>query len=484
MLSKGTFDKLTGLGLSQEVFLNVTGVLFEAVEETANKLIASFSKQIVDVVEVSENKLLAAVKETEEKIFARMAQEAAELEEKKRLRREAIAARKAAKALEKANEEEGVAVKPDARFQGEKSSTDGGTACVAGEDIRECHDTLGEKEELDKDMTQEWTPDMEGYDPEIAARKAEEAALRKELEGLKEGDLWKDGAKILVLEREYNYIFTQRDKFIQDETTNRHFVIYNEAYKDIMADSLDMDTGKYLDPEMTEQKIIDMAYHEAEKQAGIIEYNFAIEWDRQHGIDVDAKDYAPRPPNGGWEKYGKNLDVKNVAANNPEQQDDPLKNEFFEGLFPECYGEDIIEFHKGVMRKYLSHQEMENFCHFSREEKEWLINNLVCMESFPVEERLAYIEKMMNRAKWDAKKWAEGNNIASQKGREAYMARASYEAALRLAKYDLDPAIQERLAQIEERYLRQSADDYDALIKTPEGKRADAALADVVTNAM
>jgi len=326
MLSKGVFDKLTGLGLSQEVFANVTGILFEAVEETANKLMASFSRQIVDVVEVSENKLLEAVKETEEKIFSRMAQEAKQAEEKKQARRELIAARKVAKALENASQKEGVAVKPDARFQDENASTDGCDACVAGENARECHDTLGEKEEMDKDMTQEWTPDMEGYDPEIAARKAAAKALRKELESVEEGDIWKDGSRIIRLTREYNYIFTQRDKFIEDKTADNHFAAYDEAYKDIMADNLDMDTGELYDPEMTEKKIDNMAFEAATKLDTRFEYEATIEWDRQHGIDVDAKDYAPNPPNGGWRKYSKNLDQKYLNLKINEALADVVKN--------------------------------------------------------------------------------------------------------------------------------------------------------------
>jgi len=81
MLTKGSFDKLAGLGLSQEHFTSVAGLLFEAVEETTNKLMASFSKQFVDVVEVTENKILQVVEATEEKIFARIAEEAETQEE-------------------------------------------------------------------------------------------------------------------------------------------------------------------------------------------------------------------------------------------------------------------------------------------------------------------------------------------------------------------------------------------------------------------
>jgi len=124
MLPEKVFEQMNGLGLTSEQSIGVAQLLFQSVETMTEKIDSTIDK-MMDRIEATIAKmnanfaqqLLTAVTQTEEKIFARIAEEARLEEEKKLKRREAIAARKAGKAEKSAKE--GVAAEAGDMFHDE-----------------------------------------------------------------------------------------------------------------------------------------------------------------------------------------------------------------------------------------------------------------------------------------------------------------------------------------------------------------------------
>jgi len=64
MIPREVFDKIAALGLSQEQFLSILTLFNQTIEGAIEETTASYTKQFLEVVETTENK-----------IFARIAQE-------------------------------------------------------------------------------------------------------------------------------------------------------------------------------------------------------------------------------------------------------------------------------------------------------------------------------------------------------------------------------------------------------------------------
>jgi len=292
MLSQKTFNKLTALGLNQEHFIGVTGLLFEAVEETTNKLMASFSKQFVDVVEVTENKILEVVETTENKIFARMAAQVQEVEEKKRQKREELAARKAAKALENASKGEGVAAAPESRFREENTFNAAGTAAtgetgegetggVDGKNSPHKREGESQQDEAGKNCLAESIPAAK---INLIPMKAKYADLREAvciLDDLYVEQAHKRGYNDMVADPEWQ----ERNAFITRCEEKAKSAAYEETARELRAEVTD-ETGRFLTG-WDEKRF----RYELNDRLETVEYDAGwlgrLEWERSQGREIE-----------------------------------------------------------------------------------------------------------------------------------------------------------------------------------------------------
>jgi len=83
MIPQKIFDKMATGGFSAEQKACIAQMMFEAVEAATYKIMTKLETTLDKMNASFGQQILAAVKETEEKILYRMEQEAIELEEKK-----------------------------------------------------------------------------------------------------------------------------------------------------------------------------------------------------------------------------------------------------------------------------------------------------------------------------------------------------------------------------------------------------------------
>jgi len=311
MIPETIFTKMNSLGLTSEQSIGVSQLLFQSVEVMTGKIEATIDK-MMDRMEATVGKMnetfgqqiLAAVKETEEKIFARIAEEEKQVEEKKRVRREAIAARKAAKALEAANQKEGVAVEPDARFQ-----EDGASSKRNGEsDVRETDASANHAVEKPANMNDD--TDKPPVGSSLYASEEELEALQRENEriaGVKEGDIWKDGSKVIYVGTG-GYVRSERDEYIDLAKYDAFMSKVIEFKDELMIEHICPDTGEFYNPKMNEGLIDDMAEKKAHEASKNAEFQAALRWDEEHGIENHGN---PMPPTCGWQVE---IDAFNAAV--------------------------------------------------------------------------------------------------------------------------------------------------------------------------
>jgi len=112
---------------------------------------------------------------------------------------------------------------------------------------------------------------------------------------------------VIFIDPVYGFVKTQRDREIASAFSIEFYNLVSDIEEEILKGYPTRRNGTFLDPEADENEdeneIRTRAFDKVNKQAGEMEYNAAIAWDKKHGVNVDAPDYAPRPPNMGWASY-------------------------------------------------------------------------------------------------------------------------------------------------------------------------------------